>query len=576
MRRVLFWVWPRFDAAEIRFWQALDRHLQRHGLTLVLASAGACPPELNVAHVTLSTSLDACWLTADAPPAIDACSLGLSPADLLAREAAWTGPSIAPAIDLARRRGIAAIAAERVRCLQALAPALTVIWNGQHVAELLLAAASRLGGTPVTYVERAPIADALFVDDAGLSAASRIAAAAPWPSPPDEWRAIAAAVSRGLCDSGATWWEQPAARQVEPAALRALLDIPADALVVLFAGQVDEDTQQFLFSPRHASNLAAFEWLLEALSVEGDVYVLGKQHPKSRTPASCYRGRLAAAGVVGAWRDDVSLADALAVADRVAAVNSTVLYEALARQRPVLALGDSLLSGQGVAYETARDGRAAVPAWLGAEDMDQRLTRWQDAFGHLLSQSIYAFDASGARRGMHDAEALAARLARRAAGEGWRPPESWVPLLMQPSTLVAPHWTAGDSEWPAKRDRLAAEIHAWHCGQSLRHALLPAVDAAARGRAVVVWGDALSAALIRELLTGAGVTSATVRYSADAPAYVSHPTRRPFFAVACDTPVAAAAALTANGWTAGDDFTIVEPHLIASLTQVQGRSAHVA
>ena len=261
-QRILFSAWPRFDRAEVAFWRALRDHLAEHDLSLVLASSAVPPADLDVDHITVTTTPDAFWpVTEGALSALPLSIVGLNEETLLAREAVWSGPALIPAIEQSRRESMALIAGERLHWLQTLAPVLTVIWNGQHAADLILAAASRLGGIPVLFAERAPITDALFVDDRGLSSASAIAATRPWPMPPADWQTLAHTVSDQVVQTRSTWWEQPRSRAAAAPELRAALQIPSDARVVLFAGQVDEDTQSFLFSPQHASNLDAFDWL---------------------------------------------------------------------------------------------------------------------------------------------------------------------------------------------------------------------------------------------------------------------------------------------------------------------------
>jgi hypothetical protein len=411
------------------------------------------------------------------------------------------------------------------------------------------------------YAERAPITDALFVDPQGLSSASAVAMQKPWPAPDAEWRALAATICDQISQTRQTWWEQPRSRACTREELRAALHIPPHAMVVLFAGQVDEDTQSFLFSPAHSTNLDAFEWLLAHMADVPNVYVLGKQHPKSRTPAERYADRLARSGVAGAWRDDLSVDDALAVADRVAAVNSTMLYEALANERPVLAMGEWLLSDRGAAYETLREPHA-VADWLRADEFPGRLARFHDALGYLLSQSVYAYATKGNRAGMLDAEKLADRLAA-AASAPWQAPEAITgALLKRPGTQPA-SWSPADPAWTDRRDRLFARLNEWHYGQSLRHALLPAYDAARHGRRVRVWGSGAARRAIARLLHAAGASVDSRVVLAQNIQTVPVPD---FIIVATAAHDSTTHHLTSLGLQGGVDFSVVEPHLLHALS----------
>lgn len=562
-QRILFAAWPRFDRAEVGFWRALRDRLAEHDLTLVLASSVQPPPEFDVEHITVTTTPDAFWpVAAGALGPMPLSIVGLDDETLLAREAAWSGPALVPAIERSRRESIPLMASERLHWLQTLAPVLTVIWNGQHVAELILAAASRLGGIPVLFAERAPITDALFIDERGLSSASAVAATRPWPMPPAGWQSLAHGLCEQIVQTRSTWWEQPRSRAASAPELRAALDIPADARVVLFAGQVDEDTQSFLFSPQHASNLDAFEWLLQAVAPLPDVYVLGKQHPKSRTPAARYAERLAQSGVRGQWRDDLAVDDALAIADRVAAVNSTMLYEALANQRPTLAMGNWLLSGQGAAYETIIDPDTAVRDWWTARDFGARLERFHGALGHLLSRSVYAFDATGGRTGMLDAAALADRLAN-AAGRPWHVPDSLALDLARVRGRQVANWSPADPTWTDRRDALIARLNEWHVGQSLRAALLPAYDAARHQRRIRVWGSQSARNAISALLEAAG---AAVDSRAAATELIRRAPVPDFIVIATADHDGTRQHLESLGFQRGLDYSVVEPHLLHALS----------
>ena len=226
-----------------------------------------------------------------AEPGLTLADVGLTPPALLAREAAWGAPSVVPAIDSFRRRAMDDVTDDWFRTLNAIAPRAVVIWNGHHVIEMILDAVSRLGGVPTLYVERAPIPQALFADERGLSAESEVAHRKSWTVPDDRWRERADAVVRWLTAGAQTWWTQPASRGGEGDGLRRQLGIPDGARVVLFAAQVDQDTQQFLLSPHFESNLSAFAWLLDELRGRDDVFVLGKHHPKSRTDPGCVSAR---------------------------------------------------------------------------------------------------------------------------------------------------------------------------------------------------------------------------------------------------------------------------------------------
>ena len=561
-RIVLFLAWPQFDALECRFWQQLRDRLAQHQLRLVLASTATPPVDLDVVHVPAVPSIDAVWSAST----MDVDVLGLDPDALLAREVAWGSPAVLPEIEAHRRRAMEATSVHWLHTLAVLQPDVVVLWNGQHVTELILDAAARAGGVPVLYVERAPIPQALFADERGLSAASKIAGRPVWSDPAPEWYTRADAVIRRMAAGQHTWWEQPDSQSADAESLRTHLGIPSGVHVVLFAGQVNEDTQQFLFSPRFGSNVDAFVWLLDQLRGRRDVYILGKHHPKSRTPPDEYRRALAHSGIAGAWRVDLAIDDALTVADRVAAVNSTVLYEALARQRPVLALGQWLLGGRGAAYEADDPTRdtAVVRAWLDAADAAERQHAWRTGLAVLLSTSIYTYPAEGRPPGSLGAADLAERIARLTDG----------PLQWHMPSAVRHAWLAGQARgippWRCPDDPPEPTPESeWRRAHTLRFQLMEAVRAAGDGRRIVVWGTGLGGRLAAAHLDRVGVSPAAfVASTPDGPTAHGRPLVAPdalasdglkvFVLVASTAAPQIVQTLDALGFTSGDDYQVLD------------------
>jgi hypothetical protein len=398
--------------AECGFWARLRHALRAQGMELfVLAhhdpQGDADVPVLRVRNEFRSVPVDdgTGWRAWKTP------ALPFDPAPYLAREQCWNGPPANAAAEAQRLAALHFFHDFYRTALRDVRPVMALIWNGQHPQEMLLANLCRTAGCPVHYLERAPIAGALHVDPEGILAGSTIARATTWTWPSDDsqahWHAVAAQVAEAAAK--ATWWEQPASR--DPATLRRKLGIRAGQQVLLFAGQVDRDTQNLLYSPHFTTNAEALAWCCAQLPADGSIFLLGKHHPKSTVPAAVYREIV---GSLGVWTEDVAIADALALADRVAAVNSTVLFEGLLRGKPALALGASLLDGKGIAYEVTgpAQGSAVVAAWRAAADFDARAARWQDFLAYLLGHAFYTMDPSpGGQQGV---DALAAHLAANA------------------------------------------------------------------------------------------------------------------------------------------------------------------
>ncbi len=289
-------------------------------------------------------------------------------------------------------------------------PSLCLVWNGQHAQELILVDYCRQCGCPVGFIERAPFPGLIHVDEEGILGGSRLArkASFEWSDDAvrDHWHGVMSEVTRAYANAPKTWWEQPEHRGADE--IRKAFGIRPGMTVVLFAGQVDEDAQNLEYSPHFSGSLEAFTWFCKQLSTRPDVFILGKHHPKSSTPLSAFS---AAVGDQGVWTDQFSLNDCLGVACRVAAVNSTVLYEGLMKGIPVLALGQLLLIGKEIAYEVSFPDQAGrvIQAWLDGNGFEARLSRWKDFGAYALSSCFYSMESSAEAMGLQGAAGLAER-----------------------------------------------------------------------------------------------------------------------------------------------------------------------
>lgn len=571
-RTVLFLASPVFDAREVAFWRRLHEALQCQGLRLVLSSITPPSSKLEVAHIPAVPSIDTFWPRSPVEPAATLEGLGLDARVLLAREDVAGNPAILPAIETYRRQAVERVADTWLRTLAVLDPAVVVVWNGHRAVEMILDAVSRWIDVPVLYVERAPVAQTLFVDEGGLSAASDVARRAAWDVRDPRWHDCAIAVSRRIAAGGHTWWEQPDSHHGDAMALRRRLGIPADARVVLFASQLDGDTQQYLFSPHFSTNESAFRWLLDQLRGHDDIFLLGKQHPKCSKSAAFARA-LAESGVRGTWRTDVSIDDALAVADRVAAVNSTVLYEALARERPVLSMGGWLLGGRGAAYEV-RDvarGREVVEAWLRADDAPARQQAWREGLAFLMSSCLYTYEPELEASGMLGARDLAERIGRLAARARGRHMERALPNRTRIALARYPCWFApSESQW--------LDLDVWQRAHTLRSQLIAARAAADRGRRLVIWGAGQAGRVTEALLARIGVTiDAFVTSTPQAthvggrpllsPSAVCNAPRDVFVLVASVAGHEIVPALVTAGATPGEDFFVLDCDVLADASR---------
>lgn len=374
---------PSCDARESDFWLRLADALKARGYELVVAGGG---PLEQVAQWPLHYGLDAF-----ADPAFDSSQLPSWQGDrgrVLERDAFFSGVNGGAG---RRDRAIDVLHSYLASLLCLVQPRLVLMWNGQQAQQLLLSELLGCSHCPSAILERAPFPGVLYADTDGLMGNASFARdAINWPDAETQaaWQQWYSDFEQRLVDASQTWY-----RRTDPIPhvnLREHLQVPENARIVLFAAQVDEDTQRLLFSPHFATNRDAFRWLAAKLAPRGDLFLLGKSHPMSSAPGEEYKQSLMG---MGAWVDEIPLKSCLEAADYVAAVNSSVLFEAAVRGKPCLAMGQTLLSERNIFYEMrSPDDVVTVSRWLARSEFSTRRQSWTEACAWLFAHHFYLLD----------------------------------------------------------------------------------------------------------------------------------------------------------------------------------------
>ncbi|MEM6392375.1 MAG: hypothetical protein AAF797_06340 [Planctomycetota bacterium] len=299
------------------------------------------------------------------------------------------------------RRGAAALAAAQGVLLDELRPALCLFWNGYFPSQPTAIAAAKARGIPVAYVERAPLPGFVYLDRDGLMADSalrrRLVAEREVPASDRALEAYAA-VRLAIVEQGQTWWAQSGEAAEDPWG-----DEVERVGRVLFAGQVDNDTQNYLFSPHFAGGLEAVSAFAGLAAERGVSGAVGKHHPMADVTVEALAEAFEPAG---RWLDGLPLDGLLRRATHVAGVNSGVLFEAMLQGKPVLTMGRTLLSGVGCFYEWGPGEEGVMEGWLAGDELELRVRRFEHAVARCLEDGFYGIDGLG----LNGAEAFVDRL----------------------------------------------------------------------------------------------------------------------------------------------------------------------
>jgi hypothetical protein len=408
-RVALIHAWTSLTRNELLFWETLESALSARGFSLILTGPVPPPAGFAIPYVQFPSSLEAIpmSLIEQIPIPRELTVADCTINELLKREIEWVGEPATPTAESHRVRSLIQIEVFYRDIINQISPDVVAVWNGHHPIEMILNGLCESANIPRLFLERGPIPGTLFLDPEGILADSGFAKNAAFDKTPKRRLQLMRRVSKWYDPSRLTWWDQP--ESGDAATLRDRLGIPAGAKVLLFAGQVDADTQCFKFSPLFSSNLEAFQWFCSHLPSDENVFVLGKHHPKATVAPDAFAEVVGKSGV---WATDVPLSDCLTLADRVAAVNSTVLFEAMLLGKPSLSMGLLLAAQSNVFYEVVsrESGGETIRDWLKAGDFQNRLDRFAMFGARLLQHSLFAFNPELEELGVPGPAKMALRL----------------------------------------------------------------------------------------------------------------------------------------------------------------------
>lgn len=226
-------------------------------------------------------------------------------------------------------------------------PGIVLIWNGNDPRHVIFKTLAKKFGLKTYFFERGPLPSVLFYDFKGVLSHSSVKELSgnyiiEHPNNNDYFENY----KDWYIKSNETLWEQPKSSKTK---IRERFNVPINKKITLFVGQVDNDIQTKLFSPFFKSNLEAFKFFLEYCR-DDNHFVVGKHHPKNKLPIEAFRSEVSGQNNV-VWTDEFPLDECLKQVDNVVAVNSSVIFDALLYEKPVLTLGTTMLDNKNILYQ---------------------------------------------------------------------------------------------------------------------------------------------------------------------------------------------------------------------------------
>ncbi len=255
-----------------------------------------------------------------------------------ARSGFWVEQLFKPLVSALSRKQVPRIYNRLFSLLEQQQPACISIWNGHKYRDNILKAVNMHFSIPVLYLENGLLPDSTTFDEQGINALNCI------PKAPEFFKNGEFGEYKSRTIVGREYTHKVTALQNA---------LPEKYLLVPF--QKERDSQILENSPHIKSMTQLFNLVKEALDASslGDVHVIFREHPSSKTP---YNGLRETASKHPKLHFDEStpLNDAIANATAVITINSSVGLEALLLNKKVIVLGDAYYSLKGLVL-TAHD-----------------------------------------------------------------------------------------------------------------------------------------------------------------------------------------------------------------------------
>lgn len=381
------------NAENCQWWHRLREDLGRQGLDLVLISATP-PQDPSLPVITVPLWLHGYGQAYKVPASPVTLEPPLAQA-LASRDRSWSKQENC---DLAEFHSGLAVCQHVLRTLiKELQPAVVLAWGSSLPQSVVLQQLACQHGIPCWILERGLLPRTLMVEMTGNGGCTELN----WSFTAQQAHRFANATHRfdaareaiRKADAKA----DPRAEGATPAAIRRKLNPDGRRIIAallqhdLASGLIPSS---YLGSKIHAPGIGSstdlIRELARILAQEPDCRLIVKPHPMDPTDYSRWdNGRIRIAR-------DVQLGALMEAADVVVCMTSTTQFEAVLREKPVVLLARSALSGKGIAYETRSpaDLLPAVRLALLRDRFEDRMARGRRFLDFVLGQFLIHLDSN--------------------------------------------------------------------------------------------------------------------------------------------------------------------------------------
>ena len=128
------------------------------------------------------------------------------------------------------------------------------------------------------------------------------------------------------------------------------LGVKKDQKIIFFPCQVENDSNIICFSKFFKTNHSVIKWIMK--DVSDDYFLLVKMHPMGFDNKKELESII---GNKGKVVNTLNIIDAICLTDIMVTINSTVGFEASIRKKPVLQLGEGIMSNKSFIHDFKPD-----------------------------------------------------------------------------------------------------------------------------------------------------------------------------------------------------------------------------
>lgn len=246
-----------------------------------------------------------------------------------------------------------ALLSEAIRIVAMLKPNLLLIKAGTRLQEASFRVIAQELGIPMLLTERGAFPKSVFLDpnDTG----SEILRPIPECSAEildNEYRCAVARYIKNYMKTDLSAHDQPST--VGQHAIRSKLGLRQNERIIFYAAQVEDDANMLLYSPSFLTNLSFLTYVASAMRGIKDAVLVVKPHPKEAKTIPNLGSEF---GIKMIVEREINIKDILPLASVVTTINSTVGFEALLYNKPVVVGGNAHYSHRGFTFDVSHSDR---------------------------------------------------------------------------------------------------------------------------------------------------------------------------------------------------------------------------